>query len=261
MTGTEERLATGDAVNVAARLEQAAQPGEILIGEETLALVRDAVEIEPVEPLELKGKAEPVPAHRLVTVHEAPERRHEMPFVGRSSELESLQKAWRRALEERRCELVTVVGDAGVGKSRLAAEFLDCRSRPQSSRGRCLPYGEGITYWPVVEVVKQLDALPSDPAAAASIRSLLGETEEGTSAEEIAWAFRKLLEEQARRWCRVRRHPVGRGDVPRPRRAGRAAVVGGADSAPLHGAPRAARPPLRLARLGSARALGRRSRR
>ena len=113
VTGTEERLATGDAVNVAARLEQAAQPGEILIGEATLALVRDAVEIEPVEPLELKGKAEPVPAHRLVTVHEAPERRHEMPFVGRSSELESLQQAWQRALEERRCELVTVVGDAG----------------------------------------------------------------------------------------------------------------------------------------------------
>ena len=64
-------------------------------------------------------------------------------------------------------------------------------------RGRCLPYGEGITYWPVVEVMKQLDALPSDPAAAAAIRSLLGETDQATSAEEIAWAFRKLLEEQA----------------------------------------------------------------
>ena len=64
-------------------------------------------------------------------------------------------------------------------------------------RGRCLPYGVGITYWPVVEVVKQLGALPSDPAAAAAIRSLLGESEAGTSAEEIAWAFRKLLEEQA----------------------------------------------------------------
>ena len=92
VTGTEERLATGDAVNVAARIEQAAQPGEIMIGEETLALVRDSVEIEPVEPLELKGKAEPVPAHLLVAVHEAPERRHEMPFVGRSGELESCKK-------------------------------------------------------------------------------------------------------------------------------------------------------------------------
>ena len=74
VTGTEERLATGDAVNVAARLEQAAQPGEILLGEETLALVRDAVETEEVEPLELKGKAEPVAAYRLVAVHDAPER-------------------------------------------------------------------------------------------------------------------------------------------------------------------------------------------
>ena len=111
-----------------------------------------------------------------------------------------MQKAWQRALEERRCELVTVVGDAGVGKSRLAAEFLASVEAPIVG-GRCLPYGEGITYWPVVEVVKQLDALPSDPAAAASLRSLLGETEEGTSAEEIAWAFRKLLEERSPLVC------------------------------------------------------------
>ena len=87
VTGTEERLATGDAVNVAARLEQAAQPGEVLIGEPTLALVREAVEVEPVEPLELKGKAEPVPAYRLLRVREAPERRHEARFVGREREL------------------------------------------------------------------------------------------------------------------------------------------------------------------------------
>jgi class 3 adenylate cyclase/tetratricopeptide (TPR) repeat protein len=195
VTGTEERLATGDAVNVAARLEQAAQPGEVLIGAPTLAFVRDAAKTEPVEPLELKGKSEPVQAHRLVAVHEARERPPEMPFVGRSGELESLRTAWQRALDERRCELVTVIGDAGVGKSRLAAEFLDS-VEAQVVRGRCLPYGEGITYWPVVEVVKQLDALPSDPAAAAPLRSLLRETTEGTSAEEIAWAFRKLLEEQ-----------------------------------------------------------------
>ena len=123
-----------------------------------------------------------------------------MPFVGRSSELERLQEAWQRALDERRCELVTVVGDAGVGKSRLAAEFLDSVDAPVVA-GRCLPYGEGITYWPVVEVVKQLATLPSNQDAAASLRSLLGETDEGTSAEEIAWAFRKLLEEQAPLVC------------------------------------------------------------
>ncbi len=200
VTGTEERLATGDAVNVAARLEQAAQPGEILLGEPTLALVRDAVEAEPVDPLDLKGKSEPVPAYRLLSVHEAPERPHEALFVGRAREFETLDEAWQRVLGEQRCELMTLVGDAGVGKSRLAAEFLsgiDARV----VRGRCLSYGEGITYWPVVEVIKQLDARPSDPSAAASIRSLLGETDEGTSAEEIAWAFRKLLEGQAPLVC------------------------------------------------------------
>ena len=106
------------------------------------------------------------------------------------------REAWERALAEERCELVTVVGDAGVGKSRLAAELLvaiDARI----VRGRCLSYGEGITYWPVVEVLKQLDALPSDRPQRRAIRSLLGESGRGTSAEEIAWAFRKLLEEQA----------------------------------------------------------------
>src|SRR5215211_3320044 len=146
VTGTEERLATGDALNVAARLEQAAQPGEILLGEETLRLVRDAVEIEEVELLELKGKAEPVAAYRLVNVHEAPERVHESVFVGRSRELETLGQAWQRVLAEDRCELITVIGNAGVGKSRLTAEqtsSVDARV----VRGRCFSYGEGITYF------------------------------------------------------------------------------------------------------------------
>ena len=91
---------------------------------------------------------------------------------------------------------MTVVGDAGVGKSRLAAEAL-AQVKARVVRGRCVPYGDGITYWPIVEVVKQLTAMPSDPVAAAAIRSLLGESEVGTSGDEIAWAFRKLLEEQA----------------------------------------------------------------
>jgi class 3 adenylate cyclase len=185
VTGTEERLATGDAVNVAARLQQAAAPDEVLIGGATLELVRDAVEVEQVEPLELKGKAEPVPSFRLVTVAEAPARSHETRFVGREREVDLIGAAWQRGQAEQRCELLTIVGDAGVGKSRLVAEALagiDARV----VRGRCLPYGEGITYWPVVEVLKQLDALPSDPVAAAAIRSLLGETDRGTSAEEIA---------------------------------------------------------------------------
>src|SRR5712691_3329033 len=96
VTGTEERLATGDAVNVAARLEQAAQPGEVLVGQSTFALAGEAAEAEAVEPLELKGKGKPVPACRLVSVHEAPERRHEMLFVGRLDELAMLTEAWQR---------------------------------------------------------------------------------------------------------------------------------------------------------------------
>ncbi len=196
VTGTEERLATGDAVNVAARLEQAAAPGEVLIGAPTLALVREAAEVEPVEPLELKGKAEPVPAYRLLRVHEAPERLHGARFVGRERELALVREVWERVQAEQRCELVTLVADAGVGKSRLAAEVL-ASSEASVVRGRCLPYGEGITYWPVVEVLKQLELLPPDEAAATAIRSLLGETETATSAEEIAWAFRKTLEHAA----------------------------------------------------------------
>src|SRR5439155_21286067 len=103
-------------------------------------------------------------------------------------------EAWERALAEERCELFTVVGEPGVGKSRLVAEAI-AATGARCVSARCLPYGEGITYWPVIDMIKQLDALPSDQAAADAIRSLLGESEAGASAEEIAWAFRKLLEE------------------------------------------------------------------
>jgi class 3 adenylate cyclase/tetratricopeptide (TPR) repeat protein len=196
LTGTEERLATGDAVNVAARLEQAAAAGEVLIGGETLALVASAVEVGEERALELKGKGQPVAAHPLLAVREAAERSHASRFVGRARELEQLTDAWDRALAGPRCELVTVVGDPGVGKSRLIAEALE-QVDARVVRGGCLSYGEGITYWPVVEVVKQLDALPSDDAAATAIRSLLGENDVGSGTDEIGWAFRKLLEQQA----------------------------------------------------------------
>ena len=196
VTGAAERLVTGDAVNIAARFEQAAASGEVLIGASTHELVQGAVDAEPVEPLVLKGKAEPVPAFRLLAVHAAPERRHDSLFVGRERELGLLAEAWERAVEGQRCELVTVVGEPGIGKSRLAAEALTSAGA-RVVRGRCLPYGAGITYWPVVEVIKQLDLLPVDPAAAEAIRSLLGESDAATSAEEIGWAFRKLLEEQS----------------------------------------------------------------
>jgi class 3 adenylate cyclase/tetratricopeptide (TPR) repeat protein len=196
LTGTQERLATGDAVNVAARLEQAALPGEVLIGAETLALVEAAVEVGDEQFLELKGKREPVAAYPLVSIREAAERSHVSRFVGRERELQQLVDAWDRALAGPHCELVTIVGDPGVGKSRLVAEAL-ARIDGRVVRGRCLSYGEGITYFPVVEVVKQLAALPSDGEAAKAIRSLLGESDAVSGTDEIGWAFRKLLEEQA----------------------------------------------------------------
>ncbi len=196
VTGTEERLVTGDAVNVAARLEQAAAPGEILIGEETYRLVREAVAVESVGALDLKGKAEPIPAYRLLSVRDAEDlqRRFGAPMVGREPERRLLADAWERVVSERACHLVTLIGAAGVGKSRLAAEFLASLGGVLVVRGRCLPYGEGITYWPVVEVVKELPEVTLDPAAARTIEALVGERETVTSSEEIAWAFRKLLE-------------------------------------------------------------------
>jgi class 3 adenylate cyclase/tetratricopeptide (TPR) repeat protein len=195
VTGTEERLATGDAVNVAARLEQAAEPGEVLIGEETLGLVRATVEVGDERRLELKGKADAVPAWPLLAVTGTVERGFATPMVGRETELRRLRDAFQQAAHDRSCQLFTVLGSAGVGKSRLAAEFLvglDARV----VRGRCLSYGEGITYWPVVEILKQLGTLPEgDPAE--PLRSLLGETETTAAAAEIAWGFRKLLEQEA----------------------------------------------------------------
>src|SRR6201997_29760 len=120
LTGTEERLATGDAVNVAARLEQAAQPGEVLIGSETLALVRPAVEVGEERLLGVKGKSKTVPPYALVHGGQATARgEHASRFVGREQELQQLAGAWDRALTGLRCELLTVVGDPGVGKSRL----------------------------------------------------------------------------------------------------------------------------------------------
>ena len=196
VTGTDERLATGDAVNVAARLEQAAQPGEILIGEKTLQLARDAVEVEPIEPLSLKGKAHPVVAHRLLAVHggEGFTRHMGSPMVGRETESRRLRDAFDQSLVGRSCQLFTILGAAGVGKSRLVAEFLGSLEDTVVVRGRCLPYGEGITYWPVVEVVKQLPERQLERGAAAALDALLGGETVSTSSEEIAWAFRKLLE-------------------------------------------------------------------
>jgi class 3 adenylate cyclase len=140
---TGQRLVTGDAVNVAARLEQAAGEREVLLGELTYRLVRDEVDVEEVEPLELKGKSEPVPAYRLMGVSEtaSTDDRRGAPLVGREEELAALTSALDESAASSSCRLVTIVGDAGVGKSRLTSEFL-AASRPRALLlcGRCIPY-------------------------------------------------------------------------------------------------------------------------
>jgi class 3 adenylate cyclase len=147
VVGSEgDTLATGDAVNVAARLEQAAQPGHALIGAETLRLVRDAVRVEVVVPLMLKGKAEPVEAFHLLDVladTEGLARHPEAPMIGRQRESERLRREFGDVLAERTCRLFTLLGPAGIGKSRLVADFLEwaagdadvLRGRPRASPG------------------------------------------------------------------------------------------------------------------------------
>ena len=196
-------LATGDAVNVAARLEQAAEPGQILIGAATLALAGEAVVVEPLAPLELKGKSRLVQAYRLIAVDPGRPRAAlhlDVPMVGRANERERLDEAFRDAVARQACRLVTVLGTAGVGKSRLTNEFLtgiDARV----VTGRCLSYGEGITYLPVVEVVKQLADVGElltiqTPQVAAALGAVMGEGSAVTPGE-IAWAARRLFEEAA----------------------------------------------------------------
>ncbi len=215
-----QSLVTGDAVNLAARLEQAATPGEILLGAETDRLVRDAVVAEPVERLDLKGKSEPVAAFRLVSVASgAPGRMLRMasPMVGRSRELAALHQAFDRAVADQACQLFTILAPAGVGKSRLIEEFLDGIADATVLRGRCLPYGEGITYFPVLEIVKQAAGLADfdSPELVESkicaaledeeqqdvvcnrIAQLMGVTDIAAP-EETFWAIRRMLEAVAR---------------------------------------------------------------
>jgi class 3 adenylate cyclase/tetratricopeptide (TPR) repeat protein len=210
---TGQRLVTGDAVNVAARLEQAAGEREVLLGELTYRLVRDSVDVQEVEPLELKGKSERVPAYRLVAVQEAvAAASRTAPLVGRQEELGELERVLEAADSTRTAWLVTIVGDAGVGKSRLTGEFLERQgSRVLALTGRCLPYGDGITFWPVAEAVKALAGIVNEDDSSAALGKLSrladpagdGVTVRLASAvglgvdpfpvEELFWAIRRLL--------------------------------------------------------------------
>jgi class 3 adenylate cyclase/tetratricopeptide (TPR) repeat protein len=211
---------SGDAVNVAARLEQSAAPGEILLGESTHRLVRTAVIAEPLAPLALKGKTDPLSAYRLAVVEPGAEilpRRFDSPLVGRTEELETILNAFDDAASASSCRILTVVGHPGMGKSRLTHEVVaSLGDRARVLRGRCLPYGEGITFWPLAEALQEaagLDDAGSLEDARARIEATLPADEDPLVAERLAalaglgtgtgaiqesfWAIRRWLEHQA----------------------------------------------------------------
>lgn len=212
----DQQVLTGDTLNTAARLEQSAGENEILIGEPTYRLVRGAVRVDAVQPLDLKGKGAPVAAYRLHDVigDEQAARRHLAPLVGREAELAALAAAYERATSERRCVLATVLGEAGVGKSRLVRALIDTtRNEALVLRGRCPPYGESITFGPLVPIVREaagidqdapmddalarLASMGGDPEVARRVASALGWSQEDLPLAELFWGLRELLERLA----------------------------------------------------------------
>jgi class 3 adenylate cyclase len=198
-----KRLVAGNVIAAAARLQKLADPGEVLIGDETHRLVAHTVRSRLLEP----AGGQPLTAWRLLGLGGG-HGRVAAPFVGRGLELEALRAALTRAAEQRRCEVCTIAGPPGIGKSRLAGRFLETiRGETTVLVGRCLSYGEGITYWPLREIVRELAddeprtwieaRLQGDPNAAGvaeRIASALGAGAGGAKTTETFWAFRKLFE-------------------------------------------------------------------
>ncbi len=216
-------LLVGDTVNIAARLEQAAADGEVLVGADTFHLVRDEAILEPVEPLALKGKARPLPAWRLLDGSGADRRvapRLQAPLVGRDDELARLRAAYADVVEQRSARMVTVIGSPGLGKTRLVSEFAgSLEGEATVLLGRCEASGEGITFQPVAEVLRMAAGIGDEDApdvAAEKLATVLLADEPQrerivdrtaallglapvASPEETFWAVRRLLESLARR--------------------------------------------------------------
>jgi class 3 adenylate cyclase len=195
---------SGDTVNVAARLEQAAAPGQILVGARTVASLRSEFPLGPPIALEVKGKREPVVAHELVTEPAQLARATGIPgataagpatssggtgalprrsrlgttFVGRKSELEQVETDWRRVTEEGEARLLMVIGEPGIGKTSLVRELLEWLGRqaptPVRRSGRCLAYGQGSTYWPLAEVLREHIQVPRTATAEEVLGHLQG---------------------------------------------------------------------------------------
>ncbi|MEX2293978.1 MAG: adenylate/guanylate cyclase domain-containing protein [Acidimicrobiales bacterium] len=210
----DEALVLGDAVNVAARIEQHAAAGDVLLSESTFRLVSHSITVEAVPPIVAKGKSEPVTVYRL-TGRRAERRRARLDsvaIVDREGPLAELMTAVGQVGETRQPQLLLLVGEAGIGKTRLVRE-LESQVEGLFLHGRCLPYGAGITYWPFAEVVREaagilevdtadtalarlatsMDGRP-DPRVIAHLGQVLGLRQGEAGPEEIAWAARRYLE-------------------------------------------------------------------
>jgi class 3 adenylate cyclase/tetratricopeptide (TPR) repeat protein len=206
---SESTFATGEPVNIAARLQQAAAPGEILIGPAVHRLTQARIICQEREPIDVRGFGRELPVWRLEAADEDSGRALQVsaPFVGREAELELLENTYSRAVRDRRAHLVTIYGEPGVGKSRLAREFVAGLEGTTVMVGRCLPYGEGITYWPLAEMVKAAAGISDDDPTAEAVEKLreacgddavadllglasgvLDAVSDERSAQEISWA-------------------------------------------------------------------------
>jgi class 3 adenylate cyclase/tetratricopeptide (TPR) repeat protein len=213
--GGESTFATGEAVNLAARLQQAAAPGEILLGGGARRIAAGAVEAESLGPLEIRGRAEPLWTWRVLRLHDSA-RRSGAHFIGRESELELLENSLQRAIRGPAAHLVTIFGDPGVGKSRLVGEFVDSLERVTVLSGRTLPYGEGVTYWPLASMIKASAGITDDDPANEAFEKLrqsceseavadllavalgvLGAAETERNAQELTWAAVRWAEQLA----------------------------------------------------------------
>jgi class 3 adenylate cyclase len=215
---SDSTFATGEAVTLAARLEQAAEPGQLLIGPAAHRLTLGRVEAEDLGPVDLKGLGREIWAWRVIAANtgEARPRTLQAPLVGRDAELELLENTYERALRDRRAHLFTVYGEPGVGKSRLANEFSEALDGATVLSGRCLPYGEGVTYWPLAEMVKCAAGIVDDDPLDVAIEKLrqfcedevvadllglasgvLEAVQAERSQQEIAWAAREWAQRVA----------------------------------------------------------------